>query len=283
MLKRQRTLLRLIKTLRDRNKPATRAFLDKLLFVLKKESGIDNLVKFYNFYPHKFGPFSNEFYRDLATCTSQGYVLEVGKSFNLTSSGLAVAETVSGKEHALIDELVPRFDVKTVVDYVYTNYPEYTVRSELVQNKPEEKIEPGIFSIGYEGKDIDIFLDLLIQNHIDVLVDIRSNPFSMNFAFTKNKLANSLESVQIQYLHVPELGISGEHRKNLESEGDYSKLFQFYSTAILPDQIHKVNKLVELGKHKRIALMCFEADKNKCHRGIVSEKIEQFNNTVTHL
>ncbi len=282
MLKRQKTLLYLIKALQDGNKAATRTFIDKLLFVLKKESGIDDLVKFYNFYPHKFGPWSSEFYRDLAYNTSNGYLKEADKKFNLTPSGLVIAENVNNKEQELINQLTSAFNPHTIVAYVYNKYPEYTTRSLL--KKSEKQIEePGVFSIGYEGKDIDLFLDLLIQNNIQTLVDIRANPFSMNFAFTKSKLARSLESAQIEYVHMPELGITREHRKNLETNEDYAQLFNFYSTAILPNQMHKVEELTELGKHKRIALMCFEANKNKCHRGIVSEKIEQFNNTVTHL
>ncbi len=282
MLKRQRTLLYLIKALHDSNKPATRTFLDKLLFLLRKEYAMGDLVKFYNFYPHKYGPFSNEFYRDLADAQSHGYLKEVSQKFNLTPSGLEIADSVTDKERKLIDQLTAIFDRNTIVEYAYSKYPEYTARS-LLKNHEERKTQPGIFSIGYEGKDIDLFLDLLIQNGINVLVDIRANPFSMNFAFTKNKLVQSLESAQIEYLHLPELGISGEHRQSLETAEDYAKLFEFYSASILPAQMHKVKELAELGKNKRIALMCFEADKTKCHRGIVSEKIEQLNKTVTHL
>lgn len=45
---------------------------------------------------------------------------------------------------------------------------------------------PAVFSIGYEGLTIDSFLNKLIANNITVVVDIRNNPQSMKYGFSKN-------------------------------------------------------------------------------------------------
>ncbi|VVC01041.1 Uncharacterised protein [uncultured archaeon] len=141
----------------------------------------------------------------------------------------------------------------------------------------------GIYSIGYEKKDIDLFLDLLVQNEIGLLVDVRHNPFSMKFAFTKSNLVRSLKNAGIGYLHVPELGIDGKYRKNLKNEKQREELFAFYSRAILANIDEKIHEFAELGKRKRIALMCFEADKIHCHRGILAEKLEEMGMEVKHI
>lgn len=105
----------------------------------------------------------------------------------------------------------------------------------------------------------------------------------MNFCFTKQKLSNYLKKSGIEYLHVPELGIIGEHRKQLETDSDYKKLFEFYEKKVLPMHVEKITKLIEFGKIKRISLLCFEKDKNFCHRGILSNHLQENGHLVTHL
>ncbi|MFH1222048.1 MAG: DUF488 family protein [Candidatus Micrarchaeota archaeon] len=282
MFRRQKVLLYLIFILHQRNKKITKTYLDKLLFLLKKETRIDDFVRFYNFFPYNYGPFSNQFYFDLSDLQSHAYLED---DFELKVPAKEVEAFLHTKEKQLIDGIVDKYggySTQEIKDYVYSKYPKYAEKSVL---KPQTKkeINNGIFSIGYEKKDIDLFLDFLIQNNIEVLVDVRANPFSMNFSFTKNKLTNYLSKVGIEYLHVPELGINGEYRKELDSDSDYKKLFAFYEGTILPKQKNKVNMLQELGKNKRIALMCFEQDKEHCHRGVLSRWLEQNGIRVTHL
>ena len=280
MLNRQRILLYLILALKNQNKHITKTFLDKLLFLLKKEYAIGELIKFYNFYPYRYGPFSSQFYLDLNDAKSRGFLDD---EFNLSENGIQVAKTVSDSEQEMIEDLIKRFNSNNIRNYVYQKYPEYAIKSLLKSEEMETKA-PGIFSIGYEQKDIDAFLDILIQNKIEVLVDVRANPFSMNFSFTKFKLAHSLKKVQIEYLHIPELGIKKEYRKRLRTVSDYTRLFEFYKEDLLPKQMDKVRMLGKLGKEKRITLMCFESDKDHCHRGVLSEKLEElYNLQVTHL
>ncbi|MCX6767247.1 MAG: DUF488 family protein, partial [Candidatus Micrarchaeota archaeon] len=190
MLGRQKVLLRLVSSLKACGKAVTKTFLDKLLFVIAKEGGLGGAVKFYNFFPHKYGPFSNNFYADLARLQSDGLL---DGNLKLTGAGERVAATVTARVEEAVEGVAGRFrSADQAVKYVYAAYPEYTVKSKLKQYTGERGA-PGIFSIGYEGKDIDSFLDALVRNGIEVVVDVRANAFSMNFAFSKKKLAHSLE------------------------------------------------------------------------------------------
>lgn len=267
---RQKALLYLVEVLQERSRKPTKTLLDKLLFVAAKETSLRE-KPFYNFYPYRFGPFSSAFYADLTQLESNGDL----RGLHVTPKGVHAAGGLRKKDQHAIQELAARFQTaKEVIDYVYANYTEYAVRSELIAH-PLEPVEPGIFSIGYQGKDLDSFLDALIQNNIQEVVDVRANPFSMNFTFVKSVLAAKLEKAGIAYRHVPELGIDGALRREHLAENDYETLFKTYAAKILPSAEKQVQELVTLGQKKRIALLCFEKNVNCCHRGVLSQRIEK--------
>jgi len=280
MLERQRVLLRLVKEVRGQGKYPSKTFLDKLLFVLQKEYPIEEKVKFYHFYPYQYGPFSKLFYADLADLKSKGYLNE---EHELSQEAEEIAGKINNNVAEMITSAIGRFGSKdAVVKYVYANYPNYTSKSKL-KAKVERTKKPGICTIGYEKKDIDLFLDLLIQNNVEVLIDVRANPFSMSSAYIRSRLESSLGKAGIGYLHVPELGIDGAYRKNLENDKEYAELFALYRTEMLPKNYEKAREVAKLGKEKKIALMCFEADKCHCHRGVLAEKLEEWGIKVEHL
>jgi len=280
MFERQKVLLRLVRELEEKGKYPSKTYLDKLLFVLQTEYPIGEKVKFYHFYPHLYGPFSNLFYLDLAGLKSKGYLNE---KHELLREADKIALGIDKNVAEMIKNAVERFgSEKSVVEYVYGKYPKYTSKSRL-KNTPKQMSKPGIFSIGYEKKDIDLFLDLLIQNEVEMLVDVRRNPFSMSSAYIGSRLGRTLKNAGIDYLHVPELGIDGEYRKNLENDKDYEVLFSLYRREMLPKNEEKARMVAKLGKEKRIALMCFEADKCHCHRGVLAEKLEEWGMKVEHL
>ncbi len=176
-----------------------------------------------------------------------------------------------------VDELTKKFKNKEEIkDFVYEKYPEYTVNSILL---PHEKTKTsGAYTIGYEGKSIDFFINQLVQNKISTLVDVRKNAMSMKRGFSKSTLKNQLEKAGIKYGHHPELGIDSDKRKSLETKEDYDALFREYKKT-LPEKRTEVEELKEMSKHERIAIMCFEKDPEYCHRGQISEYAGGF----THL
>lgn len=275
MIKRRLLLLKLMHGLGQKGIRSRTAIL-KSVFLMKKEYPVESRIPLYSFYPYKFGPFSEKCYADMRELEKAGLICP--DEATLTEKGRAA---ISGRDLGVEDSLkclLGRFDTtKGIMDYVYSKYPEFTVKSELLKESDKsahnEEGCAGIYTIGYEGKDIDKFLNILIQNDICVLVDVRNNPFSMNLAYTKKKLREYLGKVGIQYMHVPELGVESGHRKNLVTDSDYAALFDFYRNEVLPRQTEKMAEIAELGKSKKVALMCFEADKGHCHRGPLSEMI----------
>jgi uncharacterized protein (DUF488 family) len=278
---RQRALLAVVDELSVRGR-SSRLMVEKNLFLLKMEEALDSDMKFYNFFPYKHGPFSNMSFFDLNGLRSGGYLDADEKSPKTTEKAKPVIGSLTPDVRGKIAKTAERFKSdREIKDYVYGNYPEYTVKSESIKSA----VRPGpggVFTIGYEGRDIDSFLDALIRSGVEVLVDVRRNPFSMSFCFTRKKLSEYLGRVGIAYKHVPELGIEGSLRKNLETPADYKKLFEGYKEA-LKERKKELGEVVSLGGRSSIALMCFERDKDMCHRGVIAEWLGSEGIQVAHL
>lgn len=279
----QRILLKVVESLSEKNN-SSRFMLVKTLFLLAHEENMGRLIKFYNFFPYRYGPFSNVCYADLYKLEQAGLLTEGGTHPTPTEAGRQAATSADRRAAMRVKRVTNRFNSnREIREYVYRNYPKYTVKSEIVP-AVEEHSPPALFTIGYEGRDIDSFLNILIQNQIDLLIDVRKNPFSMNFSFTRSKLENYLGKVDIRYIHIPELGIDGESRKNLVTRRDYQILFERYEATTLKEHPEEVKRIIGLGEDHRAALLCFEADVNLCHRGVIARQIEmQQNKGVIHL
>lgn len=135
---------------------------------------------------------------------------------------------------------------------------------------------PVLFTIGYEGKSLEAYLGLLMDCQVKVLCDVRRNAFSMKWGFSKHQLQSACEKVGIMYVHIPELGIESEDRKNAALHEARGKLFSDYRKLTLPARRDHMERVIELLEaHGRVALTCFEADHCDCHRGILSEELRK--------
>lgn len=269
LFNRQKVLLNSIEELNKKNIESRRAIV-KSQFLLKEEHGMGEEMPYYRFFAYKQGPFSHLCFDDLRKLRDNKLIDQ--EETTLTSEGKKILNEVGRKHEPKIKSMLNKFSSeKKITDYVYKKYPKYTVKSELIQQKPK-KATHGFFTIGYEGKDIDQFLNILISNKIDLLIDVRRNPFSMNFSYIKDTLRKKLKSVDIDYLHIPELGIEGEERKNLKTNSDYETLFAKYRKALPIKEVY-INRIIELGTARRIALLCYEADCDYCHRREVAKVI----------
>ena len=82
----------------------------------------------------------------------------------------------------------------------------------------------------------------------------------------------------MQYLHIPNLGINSQLRKNLKTEQDYKNLFFLYEKEILPSKESGLNEIIiSLKEKNRIALTCFEAEAKMCHRHCISSALKEKN------
>jgi len=228
----------------------------------------------YHFVPYHFGPFSFELYRDLNWLIDRGYVVENG-GLDLTDKGMGIMD-MDIDHFILKDKVNEKLDLtdKELIGEIYDEHPWYTLFSIYEKKQIYQRNETGIVSIGYEGRSADEFLNTLLKEKVQVLMDVRKNPFSRKFGFSKKKLVDHCGKLGIEYQHHPELGVDGALRKNLDTYEDYQRLFMEYDRG-LDEKKEKIQWITDLAKEKKIALFCFERDPGYCHRNVIVERFRQ--------
>jgi len=128
-------------------------------------------------------------------------------------------------------------------------------------------MENKIFSIGYAGVKIQQFIDVLKENKITILIDVRSTPKSQYFTdYNDAKLKDTLQANGIKYENwKTEFGARQEDEKFF-TDGimDFEK---FVQSEQFMQGIKRLDELVRGGK--KVCLMCAEIDPIGCHRGIL--------------
>lgn len=71
----------------------------------------------------------------------------------------------------------------------------------------------GLWSAGYEGRDIDSFLASLVGSHISAVADVRLTPISRKKGFSKTRLGEALAEAGIEYMHLRGLGNPKDNRE----------------------------------------------------------------------
>lgn len=128
-----------------------------------------------------------------------------------------------------------------------------------------------VFSIGHSNIALETFIDLLLTNHIDVLVDVRSHPYS-KFAphFSRNNLEGALHKSGIKYIYLgKELGGKPESEEFYAAEG-YAKYGSLARSSLFLEGIHRLESGVD--RH-RVAVMCSEEDPKGCHRRLLIGRV----------
>lgn len=267
--------------------------LQKLLFLFAtKQSKAD-----YDFIPYKFGCFSYSANADMTAMVARGFLNEDETSFSIkepdATTGTAKTDYLKQIKPAdlkLLQEVKTNYgkmSAMALMKHTYIHFPFYAIQSEAAANmlsreefekvtqaKPAGK-KTVLFTIGYEGISLEEYLVRLLKNDVKVLVDVRNNPLSMKYGFSKSQLKKFCASAGIDYVHIPEVGIQSDQRQQLHTQSDYEKLFAIYRKENLSKTIAFQNRILQLLKqHQRIALTCFEADINHCHRKHLAEAIE---------
>lgn len=271
--------------------------LQKLLFLysMKKQNPE------YDFVPYKYGCYSYSAKADLNTMIKQGYLSETENKYGKCDL-VNYSQKLKVEDAKILKEVVADYGQMSgnaLIKHTYLNFPFYAIKSTIAKDvllgKLYERIEDSIpkqeettlFTIGYEGISLEMYLQKLVKNNVKLLVDVRKNPLSMKFGFSKNLLQGYCNSLDIMYIHIPEVGIDSDKRQELETQADYDRLFSEYRVTTLSETAdHQLKILNLLKEYKRIALTCFEASPCQCHRSHLAEalsKFPEFQYPLTHL
>jgi uncharacterized protein (DUF488 family) len=282
LLSRQRQLLQLLEALGG---VATRLDFQKLLFLYCQEptSGTP-----YDFVPYKFGAFSFTSYADGRKLVERGMLEDDGHDWQITEMGRTALGGTPDMHLTAFAKRHRELRGDALVADTYRRFPFFAIRSEIAERvlvgdpgalariaAVREASGPALSTIGYEGHTLEGYLNKLVRGGVTLLCDVRRNPISRKYGFSKNTLARSCEGVGTRYEHLPELGIASEQRQKLATQADFDALFAKYERTSLPrqsDALEKIRAWIDAGE--RVALTCYERHPNQCHRHCVAEALE---------
>lgn len=286
LFERQRRLLALLEVLGGR---VGNLDFQKLLFLYCQEPGVDAP---YEFVPYKFGAFSFTCYADRRKLVERGLLADDDLHWRLTEEGRKAARrsTGNGTKLALFASRTRNLRGEDLISETYRRFPYYATRSEIAEKvlrgdadalrrveKTRERASSGaasILTLGYEGRTLESYLNALIRAGVTLLCDVRRNPISRKYGFSKGTLSKACNGVGIRYEHLPELGIPSEDRRSLETQADYDALFAEYERSHLPHQAAALAAIRDwAAAGERVALTCYELSPRQCHRRCVADAL----------
>jgi uncharacterized protein (DUF488 family) len=134
------------------------------------------------------------------------------------------------------------------------------------------------FAIGYQGRSLTGMCELLVEEGVDLLIDVRERAWSNRPEFRKTAIATALAAHGIEYVHVREAGNPFRPRAGEVIDAlDCMRRYRGYLRAT-PSVVEKMRLLI--GRRK-VALLCYEASSSDCHRGVLIAALQRSSPRVT--
>ena len=139
------------------------------------------------------------------------------------------------------------------------------------------------FTIGYGNYPIDQFITVLQKISIDVIIDVRSSPYSrFNPHFNRENLEKTLIMNNVDYRYMGDK-IGGRYSNPdllfPDSTVNYRKV---QDTEKFQEGINEVLSIISSGK--KIALMCAEKEPERCHRfALIAPVLQSKGISVIHI
>lgn len=145
-----------------------------------------------------------------------------------------------------------------------------------------EREENSILTIGHSNHSLEHFIQLLHSQAVEVLVDVRSQPYSRYSAhFNKKPLKEGIKEAGMMYLFLgQELGGRPKGAGFYDEDG-----YVFYDRVAEADFfLEGVERLQRGIKKYRVAMMCSEENPAVCHRHLlVGRVLTERGLTVLHI
>jgi uncharacterized protein (DUF488 family) len=143
-----------------------------------------------------------------------------------------------------------------------------------------------VLTVGHSNHPLDRFLTLLAQHGVEAVADIRRFPGSRKHPhFNRDNLAAALPESGVEYRWLEALG-GRRHKRRDDSpnRGLENAGFRNYADYMLTGEFREgVEKLLEVARQKRTAIMCAEGLFWQCHRRLVSDFLAANGLTVQHI
>jgi uncharacterized protein (DUF488 family) len=257
------------------------------MFLLRKETDVQNDRTFYDFLPYHYGPFSFALYRELVGLRQNGYLTPEANRIEICREMLGCIEETTDELSETAREAVAtimhrygRLSQDALIADVYARYPWYAINSQLVNHDLTSSRKPdraslAVYTTGYQEKSVDSFFNDVLTQGIDSIIDVRANPASRKYGFSGRRLSEISKKLGLSYYHLPNLGIPGSYRADLNGYDSYQRLLDLYEKRMLTTVEVDIKKVGQLMRQKPSVLLCFEKDVRCCHRSRLAEAVSR--------
>lgn len=138
-----------------------------------------------------------------------------------------------------------------------------------------EKSSPTIYTIGHSTQPLAEFVQALTNQHITLLIDVRTLPGSDRYPqYNKEALAKSLPRHGIRYQHIPELGGLRKSHADSINMGWRNKSFRGYADYMQTREFESaLDSLMQIASKDVVCIMCSEAVPWRCHRSMIGDAL----------
>ena len=142
-----------------------------------------------------------------------------------------------------------------------------------------------VWTIGHSTRSLGEFLDLLSVHAIEALADVRRFPTSRRYPhFDRDPLSDSLRGAGVEYVALPELGGLRHPLPDSRNTLWRNQSFRGYADYMETEEFRGgIDRLLDLVRRRRTALMCAEAVWWKCHRSLIADYLKAEGICVRHI
>jgi uncharacterized protein (DUF488 family) len=143
-----------------------------------------------------------------------------------------------------------------------------------------------IFTVGHSARSLDELVQLLHENGVGMVADVRTVPRSRtNPQFNADVLPSSLSARGIRYRHLAALGGLRKRQPGESPNGAWrNESFRNYADYALSFSFRAaLEELRALATEQAVAIMCAEAVWWRCHRRIIADYLLAAGEPVNHI
>jgi uncharacterized protein (DUF488 family) len=130
-----------------------------------------------------------------------------------------------------------------------------------------------IYSVGYEGLEVEALINHLASAKVSLVVDVRLNPVSRRRGYSRKTLTAALQAAGIEYRHEPDLGNPPDNRDSFR-RGDGEEGRRRMREILENGSACALDRLIECARNARVAVLCVERDRLRCHRDVITDAVK---------
>jgi uncharacterized protein (DUF488 family) len=130
-----------------------------------------------------------------------------------------------------------------------------------------------VYTVGYERRLLPELIQVLRDIGVELLVDVRENPFSRRPDFRSSSLAAACTTAGLRYESWTELGSTEAQRTKLIETHDYSEFRRRFRKFASTRRKSALDRLADVANKQTVALLCYERSHDECHRSVVADLV----------